>query len=335
MQVLIVNQSEVRQLMSMTACIVVMEEALTTLARGAGVNPLRWATFLPEEVNGLIGMMPAYLAEPPSMGLKAVTVMPGNHGTPYDAHQGAVLLFETKHGRLQAMMDASEITGIRTGAVSGLATRLLARQDADDLAILGSGVQASSHLAAVLAVRNIKRVRVWSRSSENARHFAQIENRRHGISVEVSDNAQEAADGASIICTTTSAREPVLEGDWLSPGTHVNAAGSSIKTTRELDTNAIVKSRLFVDRRESTLNEAGDFLFPRMEGAVQDDHIQGELGEVLLAQVPGRETSEEITVFKSLGLGVEDIAAAHYIYGQAVEKGVGTWVEWGGERDGA
>jgi ornithine cyclodeaminase/alanine dehydrogenase-like protein (mu-crystallin family) len=320
--------------MSMAACIEVMQEALTTLARGEGVNPLRWATFLPEEVNGLIGMMPAYLAKPPSMGLKAVTVMPGNHGTPYDAHQGAVLLFETKFGRLQAMMDASEITGIRTGAVSGLATRLLARQDANDLAILGSGVQASSHLAAVLAVRSIKRIRVWSRSADNAREFAQIEGQRHGMDVEVSGSAQEATDGADIICTTTSAREPVLEGRWLSPGAHVNAAGSSIKTTRELDTDAIVRSRLFVDRRESTLNEAGDFLFPRMEGAVQDDHIQGELGEILLEQVPGRETREEITLFKSLGLGVEDIAAAHYIYSQAVEKGVGTWVEWGGERNG-
>ncbi len=333
MKVLIVNQSEVRQLMPMNACMDIMETALVTLGKGQGVNPLRWATFLPEEVGGLIGMMPAYLADPPSMGLKAVTVMPGNHGTPYDAHQGAVLLFETEYGCLRAMMDATEITGIRTGAVSGVATRLLARDDADDVAILGSGVQASSHLAAMLVARTARRVRVWSRSDDNANAFSERESSRHGIEIEVMPSAKEAVEGADIICTTTSAREPVLMGEWLSPGAHINAAGSSIKSTRELDTDAVVRSRLYVDRRESTLNEAGDFLFPKQEGAVTDDHIQGELGEILLHQVTGRQSSDEITLYKSLGLGVEDIASAHYIYEKAVEQDLGTWLDWGGERD--
>ena len=268
------------------------------------------------------------------MGLKAVTVMPGNHGTPYDAHQGAVLLFETEYGCLRAMMDASEITGIRTGAVSGVATRLLARDDADDVAILGSGVQASSHLAAMLVARTVRRVRVWSRNDDNANAFSERESSRHGIEIEVMPSSKEAVEGADIICTTPSAREPVLMGEWLSPGAHINAAGSSIKSTRELDTDAVVRSRLYVDRRESTLNEAGDFLFPKQEGAVTDDHIQGELGEILLHQVTGRQSSDEITLYKSLGLGVEDIASAHYIYEKAIEQDLGTWVDWGGERDG-
>lgn len=334
MQVLIVNQSEVRRLLPMDECMAVMEQALMTLGRGDGLNPMRWAIMLPEKI-GLIGMMPAFLAEPPAMGLKAVSVMPGNHGTKYDSHQGAVLLFEIEHGSLLAMMDASEITAIRTAAVSGVATRLLARKDAGDLAILGSGVQAVSHLEAMRQARTLRRVRVWSRTPESAARFAEREGVRYGIDILAMPTARAAVEGADIICTTTSAREPILQGEWLSPGTHINAAGSSIKSTRELDTNAVVRSRLYVDRKESTVNEAGDFLFPKKEGAVTDDHIQGEIGATLLKQVPGRRTPEEITLFKSLGLGVEDIAAAYHIYSKAVDQGAGTRVDWGGERHGA
>jgi ornithine cyclodeaminase len=268
------------------------------------------------------------------MGIKVVSVMPGNHGTEYDSHQGAVMVFETEYGRLLAMVDASEITAIRTAAVSGVATRLLAREDAGDLAILGSGVQAHTHLEAMMVARDLKRVRVWSRNEDNARRFAERESERHGLTVEVMPMAQAAVEGADIICTTTSSREPILMGDWLSPGTHINAVGSSVAFARELDTAAVVRSRLFIDRRESTVNEAGDFLFPKQEGAVDDNHIQGEIGEILLGQNTGRTTSEEITLFKSLGLAVEDLAAADYIYRQALEKGLGTAVEFGETRHG-
>ena len=214
----------------------------------------------------------------------------------------------------------------------GVATRLLARETADDLAILGSGVQAKTHLAAMIHARPIRRVRVWSRSPEHAAHFAERESQRHGIGVEAVQTAQAAVEGAAVICTTTSAREPILKGEWIAPGTHINAIGSSVAHTRELDTAAVVKARLFVDRRESTVNEAGDFLFPKQEGAVNDDHILGEIGEVLLGRIKGRGTNEEITLFKSLGLAVEDLAAANHIYKKAVEAGIGTAVELGGER---
>ena len=329
MKVLIVNQEEVARLMPMAACMDAMAGALKTLSAGNAIMPLRQAIWLPEKV-GALGLMPAIMEDIDSMGIKIVSVMPGNHGTEYDSHQGAVLLFETKNGRLLAMIDASEITAIRTAAASGVATRLLARASAGDLAILGSGVQARSHLEAMLVAREIKRVRVWSRTLQNAQAFAERESERHGIEIEVPHSAEAAVDGADIICTTTSAREPILMGDWLAPGVHINAAGSSVAFTRELDTAAVVKSRLFVDRRESTLNEAGDFLMPKSEGAIGDDHIRAEIGEILLGKHPGRERSDEITLFKSLGVGVEDLAAAHLIYNSALEKGMGTSIEFGG-----
>ena len=333
MKVLIINQSEVRQLLPMSACIDVMAEALKALARGEAILPLRPVLWLPEKY-GALGMMPSYLGDIKAMGLKVVSVFPGNHGTEYDSHQGAVLVFETVHGQLLALMDSSSITAIRTGAVSGIATKLLARADAHTLAILGSGVQARSHLAAMIQVRKIERVRVWSRNPEHTAHFVEREARRYGdVMLEAMQTVEETVDGADIICTTTAAPEPILKGEWIAAGTHINAVGSSVPFTRELDTTAVVRAKMFVDRRESTVNEAGDFLFPKREGVISDDHILGEIGEILLGKVRGREAPDEITLFKSLGLAVEDLAAAHYVYRKAVETGTGTAIELGGERD--
>lgn len=328
MQVLIVNQAEVPKLLPMDECIEVMENALGALARGDAILPLRPTLWLPE--TGLLCLMPAYLGDTESVGVKVISVFADNQGTEYDVHQGAVLLFETKHGCLQAIVDATAVTGIRTAAVSAVATKLLARPGAGDLAILGTGTQGRAHLEAMLLARPIRRVRVWSLPLEGAREFAERESQRHGIAVEFMATAQEAVAGADLICTCTPAKEPVLMGEWIAPGTHINAVGSSVYFTRELDTAAVVKSRLFVDRRESTLNEAGDFLFPRKEGAISDDHILGEIGEILVGGIEGRTSPEEITLFKSLGLAVEDLASAHYIYHKAKEKGMGTLVEIGG-----
>jgi ornithine cyclodeaminase len=306
----------------------VMAETLKMLSRGNAVNPLRQAMWLPDK-SGLIGMMPAYLGDTKVMGLKAISVFPGNHTTDYDSHQGTVMLFETVNGRLLAMMDASKITAIRTAAVSGVATRLLAREDASDLAILGSGVQAGTHLEAMRIARKINTVRVWSQHFDHAQKFADQASAEHGIPVGNFETVQETVDGADIICTVTSATEPILRNDWISPGTHINAVGSSVAFSRELDTATVVKSKLFVDRRESTLNEAGDFLFPKKEGAIGDDHIRGEIGDILLDRIGGRTSPEEVTLFKSLGLAAEDVAAAHYIYQQLVNNEEGMWVEFG------
>jgi alanine dehydrogenase len=332
-ETLIINQSEVSELLPMDECIQVMADAFKTLARGEAILPLRPIMWLPERV-GALGMMPAYLGEPEAIGLKVITVFPGNQGTEYDSHQGAVLLFEAKHGRLLAIMDASEITAIRTAAATGVATNLLARTDAADLAILGSGTQARTHLTAMLAVRDIQRVRVWSPTAEHRQAFVDWAAERHDIPVEMMPAAETAVAGADIICTTTAAPEPILSGEWIAPGTHINAVGSSVKFTRELDTAAVANARLFVDRRESTVNEAGDFLFPKEEGAIDDDHIVAEIGQILLGQVDGRQSDAEITLFKSLGLAIEDTAAAYHVYEKAMEKGLGTAVELGGRRHG-
>ena len=316
----------------MRECMSVMAEALSALSRGEAIQPLRTVMRLPEKV-GALGVMPSYLANIKSMGLKVISVFPGNHGTKYDSHQGAVLLFEAVHGQLLSLMDASAITAIRTAAVSGVATRLLARENATTLAILGSGVQARTHLTSMVEARKIRRVSIWSRDADRARQFAERESERHGLPVSVVPTVEEAVAEADIICTTTAAPEPILMGEWIAKGAHVNAVGSSVPFTRELDTIAVRNARLFVDRRESTVNEAGDFLFPKKEGAIDDSHIVGEIGEILLGTVQGRRTADEITLFKSLGLGIEDLAAASHVYGKAVESGAGVSVELGGERD--
>lgn len=332
MQTLIVNQKQVEQILTMPACIEVMAKAFAALARGEATMPLRTFMWLPDK-SGLLASMPSHLANLNAIGLKAITVFPGNEGTEFDAHIGVVLLYGAKHGEMLAIMDATSITAIRTAAVSGLATRLLAREDAGDLAILGSGTQARTHLAAMLAVRKIRRVRVWSRHAENAARFAERQSKRHGIKIETMPSAQAAVKDADIICTTTSAREPVLMGEWLATGAHLNVVGASIATAREVDTLAVKKSRLYCDKRESLINEAGDFIIPKKEGAINDEHIAGELSDLVTRKLEGRKTREEITLFKSLGLAIEDLASAQFIYDEAIKDKLGTWVELGGKRE--
>jgi ornithine cyclodeaminase len=329
MPAIILTQAEVRRLLPMRQCIELMADVLSSLARGEAVNPLRSAIRLPGR-SGLLGLMPGYATKPHALGLKAVTVFPDNHGTRYDAHQGLVLLFEERHGLPLAVMNASEITAVRTAAVSAVATRLLALEDADELAILGSGVQARTHLEAMLEVRPIRRVRVFSPTAEHRERFAERESKRHGVQVEAAGSAHAAVRGASIVCTTTSSKEPVLHGEWIEPGTHVNAVGSSMPSARELDGYTVARARLFVDRRESALNEAGDYLFAQREGRIGESHILGEIGDLLVGGAHGRYKDVEITLFKSLGLAVEDLAAAAFVHRQAIEQGVGTTVELDG-----
>jgi ornithine cyclodeaminase/alanine dehydrogenase-like protein (mu-crystallin family) len=328
---LLINQAQVNRLLTMAECIQVMEQAFRALAGGDTLQPLRQVMWLPDK-SGVLATMPAYLGDKETMGLKAISVFPGNHATPFDSHQGVVLLFEARNGQLLAILDATAITAIRTAAVSALATRLLARPDAAELAILGSGTQARTHLEAMRLVRPIRRVRVWSRNPEHAARFAEKEAWHHGILVEAASSAQAAVAGADLICTTTSSTEPVLLGEWLPPGCHLNAVGSSTPNARELDSSAVARARLYVDRRESALNEAGELLYALKEGAVGEGHIQAELGDLLVGKAPGRQSAEEITLFKSLGLAIEDLAAAHFIYQKALEQNVGISLALGGER---
>jgi alanine dehydrogenase len=328
METRILGYDDVYRLLPMSECIDVMAEALRTLGQGDAVLPLRSMVWLPDK-SALLGLMPGYLGEPRSFGLKVVSIVPGNHGSEYDSHQGVVMLFGVEHGEPLAVIDASSITAIRTAAVSGVATRTLARPEAGDLALLGSGVQAASHLDAMRAVRPLRRVRVWSRSIEHARDFAAREGERVKLKIEAVDSARAAVAGADLICTTTSSHEPVLMGEWIAPGAHINAVGACFKTWRELDAAAVARSRMIVDRMESALNEAGDFLLAKAEGAVDDTHILGELGDVLLDRKPGRISPADVTLFKSLGIAIEDLAAAHRIYQRALEQDAGVSVRLG------
>lgn len=326
MKLIIINKSQVRELLSMEECVQLMEEAFKSLSLGDASMPLRSVMLLPDK-TGVMGMMPAVNLKLKAMGIKIVSVFPGNSGTEFDTHQGAVLLFDTDHGQPKALVDGISITSVRTAAVSAVATDVLARKDADDLAILGSGTQAVMHLESMMLVRKIRRVRVWSLPLEHARQYAEHATRQHGLQVEVMENAQDTVKGADIICTLTPAAEPVLQGKWIKDGAHINAVGACVPTSREIDTECVVRSRLFADCRESTLNEAGDFLIPRKEGAIGDNHILGELGDILLGKCKGRQSDSDITLFESLGLGLQDLVSAQYIYNKALEKGVGQTVE--------
>jgi ornithine cyclodeaminase len=274
-------------------------------------------------------MMPTFSARPsPLFGLKAICVFPGNAAIGKDAHQGGVMLFDGETGEMIAVINASAITAIRTAAVSALATRLLSREDAGDLAIIGAGVQARSHLGAMNCVRPLRRVRIAARSFENAKHFANEMQSQCAAVIEPVAATEAAVRGADIIVTATTSREPVLRREWISPGAHINAIGTFSPKAREVDTDTIAAATLFVDRRESALNEAGDYLIAAQEGAIGPEHIRADLGEVLTGVHPGRTTPEEITVFKSLGLAIEDLAAAAHVYKKAQELSAGTWVEF-------
>jgi ornithine cyclodeaminase len=323
---LILGEHDVARLLPMDECVEVMAEALAALERGEMHQPLRFVV-RPPDAAGLLGLMPAHRSgASAAFGLRAVCVMPGNPDRGLDAHQGVVILSDGETGEVRAVVNASAITGIRTAAVSGVATRLLAREDARELAVLGAGVQARSHLEAMAVVGAFERARIWSRTPAHAEALA-AEPGELPFPVEAAASAEEALAGADVVCTTTSAPEPILRRAWLRAGAHVNAVGSSIPTTRELDTETMAAASLFVDRRESTLNEAGDFLFPQREGAIGPDHIRAELGELLVGSAAGRTSSEELTVFKSLGLAVQDLAAAEHLYRRAREEGAGQEVE--------
>ena len=327
MDIRVLRGAEVRKLLPMAECIELMQRTMIAVSEGRVVLPLRSILVMPGD-RGMMGMMPGYLADPECFGVKLVSLIPRNKPPQYSSHLGLVLLFEAEHGQPVALLDAAEITAIRTAAASGLATRLLARPEAGDLALLGAGEQARSHLDAMLSVRALRRIRVWARDPDKARLFAEAAGARHRIAVETSPTVREAIAGADIICTTTKAREPILQGDWLTPGTHLNVVGSSIAAAAEIDTAAVVKARFFVDRRESTINEGGEYLRALKSGAITADHILGEIGEVANGSKKGRMTPLDVTLYKSLGIAPQDLAAAHYILEKARAAGVGQVIDF-------
>jgi ornithine cyclodeaminase len=317
--VLVLSEEDVRAVLDMESCIEAMSDVLASLARGELHQPLRFVVRPP--ADELLGLMPAWRGgTEPVFALKEIVVSPANSARGLDPHQGAVLLHDGTTGKLRAILNASPITEIRTAAVSAVATRALARSEPSVVAVLGSGVQGRSHVAAMRAILPDAELRIWSRTAEHAVGLALA---AHATSCET---VEQALDGADVVCTTTSARDPIVRREWLTPGAHVNAVGSSVPSARELDAATVAAAALFVDRRESTLNESGDFLRAVEEAGLDESHIRAELGEVLAGLRPGRGGDEELTLFKSLGLAVEDLAAAELCVERAVLRGIGTEV---------
>jgi len=328
MKILILSHLDVEDLLPVRECIPVMADALGDLARGNVHQPLRMI-ITPPGAEGDMALMPSYRSgKRAAYGVKTVCFFPGNPSKGLDSHQGSVMLFSAETGELVALMNASAITAIRTAAVSGVATKLLAREGACELAIIGSGVQARAHIEAMACVRPIARARVAGSRFENTARFADELGPRYGFPIEPVESVEAAVHGADLIVTATTAAEPVLKREWISPGAHLNVVGSSIPTTREVDTATMAAASLFVDRRESTINEGGDYLFALREGAIGPQHIRAEIGEVVIGKHAGRTSKDEITLFKSLGLAIEDLASADYLYQKAQERHAGTWVDF-------
>lgn len=313
MKPLYISKELVTESLTMQTCIGLMEEAFKELANDHTLQPLRSLMWLPDK-KGLLGMMPAYSADKKIVGIKVISAFSGNREFGLPSHQGAVLLFESEKGQLLAMVDADEITAIRTAAASGLATKLLARDIPSTLAILGSGTQAMQHIYAMLCVRKINAIKIWSRDPVHASELAEQTEAKHNLMPLVARDAKEAVVGADIICTCTASATPVVMGEWVKKGAHINAVGSCTPVTRELDTAAIARAELFTDKYESLFKESGDFLIPKKEGVIGDEHAKGELSEVITGTKKGRSNEEEITIFKSLGLAIEDIYAANHVY---------------------
>lgn len=323
MSTLVLNQEEVERLLDMPGCIEAMEQALVSLARGEFHLPLRPVVKPPGEPT-FLGLMPTFRGGArPLYALKTIVIAPENAGRGLDPHQGTVTLQDGVNGEVLAVINATPITAIRTAAVSGVATRALARPDARVLAVVGAGHQAGPHIAAMLEARQFEEIRIAARRVESAERLAADWSFATAV-----ESVEEAVRGADVVCTVTSSGEPVVLGEWLDPGTHVNAVGACLPNMRELDGAAMARATLFVDRRESCENEAGDYLLALAEGAIPEGHIKAELGEVLAGSAPGRTSNDEITVFESLGLAVEDLASAEYLERRARETGTGVTLEF-------
>jgi ornithine cyclodeaminase/alanine dehydrogenase-like protein (mu-crystallin family) len=328
MRLLVLSAADVRALLGPAECAAAMRSALVALQAGRAQQPLR-TVLRPEGAAGLVALMPSYLAEGDgAYGLKAICVTPLNPAAGLDAHQGVVLLSGGRTGEPLALLNASAVTEIRTAAVSVVATDLLARPDADVLAVIGTGVQARVHIEALTAARPLAEIRVAGREPASAGRFAASLAAGTGVPVRACPSVPDAVAGAGIVVTATSSAEPVLRGEWLEAGMHVNAVGASQPSMRELDAAAMAAGVLFADRRESLLAESGDYVLAAAEGGVSADQIRAELGEILAGQAPGRLSAGEITIFESLGLAVEDLAAAVCVYDKAVQTGGGNWVDF-------
>lgn len=324
---LLLSETDVRHLLSMDDLIQSMEAALAEFSSGRTQQPLRTVLEIGPG-HAFFGVMPAFMPAAGALGTKLVTVFGSNAALGLPSHLATILLLDPTTGELLSVMDGRYITEARTAAVSAVSARLLAREDAGVLAILGSGVQARSHLRAFSHVRALRDVRVWSPSESHRRTFAEEMHREIAAHVSPVASVQQAVDGADLVVLATAAREPILRSEWIADGAHIAAVGACRPDHREMDTALVKRARVFVDSRTGALAEAGDLVMPMREGAIDAAHIAGELGQLASGAVAGRLSPGDVTLFKSLGMAVEDVAAAHLAYERATERGLGRGIPW-------
>ena len=308
----IIDREEVARRLTYDVCIPLVRQAMIAFSKGETRQHLR--SILPLGPKGVFGIMPGALGEGAMFGAKLISVYPGNFAKGIQSHQGVVVLFDGETGKPVCVAHAGEITAIRTAAASAVATDALARPEASRMAILGYGEQAGTHARAIAHVRRLTKITVWGRDAGKAAAFAGKIGVELGIPVEAASSVREAVADADIVTAVTNAREPILQGAWLSPGTHVNLVGSSGPGPVEADHDLVVRSRFIADSREGVLAQGAEFLKAKEAGLVGDDHVVGEIGQVLAGALEGRQSADQITVYKSLGHVVQDLAAAKALY---------------------
>ena len=319
---LLLTEADVRVLLPMQDLIDAMESALAAYSTGRVQQPVRTVMEVGAS-RSFLGLMPAFVPDSGALGTKLVTVFAGNAAAGLPTHLATIILFDSETGALRAIMDGRYITEARTAAVSAVSAKLLAREDASTLAIIGSGVQAHSHLEALSLVRPLKEVRVWSPTPAHRQRFAADARALTAAAVMPAPDARTAVAGADLIVLVTASREPVVESKWVADGAHICAVGACRPDQREMSTDLVTRARLFVDSRSGALSEAGDIIIPIKEGAFDNGRIAGELGELVAGRVAGRLKPSDVTIFKSLGMAVEDVTAAHVAFERAAERGLG------------
>jgi ornithine cyclodeaminase len=309
-----IDRDEVARRLTYEKCIPIVRTAMIAFSRGETKQLLR--SIIPLADGRMFGIMPGAMGDRAAFGAKLISVFPDNFARGIQSHQGLVILFDPESGAPVCAADAGEITAIRTAAASAVATDALARRDSRCLAILGYGEQAATHARAISKIRKLESIMVWGRSMDRAQAFVHKMQAELSCSISVAANAREAVENADIVCTVTAAPEPILQGEWLKPGTHVNVVGSGFAGPAEVDSDLVVRSRFFVDSREGVLQQGAEFLRAKAAGLITDNHIVGEIGQVLAGTVEGRGSDEEITVYKSLGHVVQDLACAWALYSE-------------------
>jgi ornithine cyclodeaminase/alanine dehydrogenase-like protein (mu-crystallin family) len=309
-----IDREEVAERLTYEVCIPIVRQAMIAFSKGETKQLLR--SIIPLSEGRFFGVMPGAMGAHAPFGAKLISVFHENFARGIQSHQGLIILFDPETGAPVCVVHAGEVTAIRTAAASAVATDVLARKDAHRMAVLGYGEQAATHMRAILRVRKLDSIVVWGRSAERARAFAERMQLELGVAVSAAASVQEAVADADIICTVSAAAEPILQGAWVRPGTHVNVVGSSYAGPVEVDNDLVVRSRFVADSREGVLQQGAEFLRAKAAGLIGDEHIVAEIGQILAGDIEGRRSDEEITVYKSLGHVVQDLASAWALYTQ-------------------